>query len=54
MTKEEASLLAKEIEDIIERLKSAHERSIGDSVHTDIVCAQTALKHGLSMIKNKE
>ena len=54
MTKEEASLLANDLTDIIERLRLVHERTIGKSMHTDIVCAQVALKHGLSMLKFKE
>tara|TARA_B100000945_G_C19976036_1_gene409860 strand:- start:112 stop:276 length:165 start_codon:yes stop_codon:yes gene_type:complete len=54
MNKEMIAFLASELEDIIERLRLVHVVTDGEPLHTDIICAQTALKHGLSMIKNKE
>jgi hypothetical protein len=54
MTKDEALFLIDNITDIIERLRLVHGHTIGKPLHTDIVCAQVALKHGLSMIKIKE
>ena len=54
MNEEMVLFLTSELEDIIERLRLAHVITDGEPLHTDIVCAQTALKHGLSMIKTKE